>query len=186
MDYLARREVFTGSGVRVLVELADKVLEHIAHVVRGQLIEILHPGEFTHDLVQDLRFKHPADLVVQIEPLDDLLYVLREAGQVILQVLSHVEQGVIRRNRREVLPGRVVERQLRCELERALLVLDALAGQLLVPVPDRLPGLRHHRIESPQHSQRQDHLAVLVPHVGTTKFVCDRPDVGRHPLMRRP
>ena len=184
VDDLARGEVLAGGGVRVLVELADQVLEHVAHVVRGQLLQVLHRGEPADDLEQDLRLGHPGDLVVQVEPLDDLPDVLGEAGDVVPQVLRHLRR--VRGDRREVLLRRVVERQLRRELQRAVLVLDALAGQRRVTVPDRLPSLRHHRVEPSQHCQRQDHLAVLVAHVVAAEQVRDRPDVGRHPLMRRP
>ena len=51
LDDLARGEVLAGGLVGVLVELPDQVLEDVAHVVGGQLVQVLHRGELPDDLV---------------------------------------------------------------------------------------------------------------------------------------
>ena len=64
LDDLARGEVLSGGLVGVFGEFPDQVLEDVAHVVVGQLVEVAHLGEPADDPVQELRARQPGDLVV--------------------------------------------------------------------------------------------------------------------------
>ena len=160
VDDLTRREVVTGLAVRVLVELADQVLEDVPHVVGGQFVQVVHCREPADDPVQEPCPGEPGDLAVQAEAVDDPPDVRREAVDVVAQVLRH--RGRVRRDRGEVQAGRVAEGKL----GRTLLALDA-----------------QHRVEPAQHGERQDHVTVLGAPVVTAKQVHHRPDVRRHSLV---
>ena len=179
LDDLARGEVLTGGLVGVLGELPDQVLEDVAHLVVRELVQVLHRGEFPDDLVEQLRLGQPGDLVVEAELAEDLPDVLREAVDVVAQVLR--DAGRVGGDGREVLLRDVVERQPRGPLQQLFLVLHAERG---VAGTHRLARRRHHRVQPPEHRERQDHLAVFVPLVIPAQQVGHGPDVGRHLLVR--
>ena len=69
-------------------------------------------------------------------------------------------------------------------------LIAAMAG---VQSLDRMSGFRRvlpvldaqHCVEPAQHRERQDHVTVLAAPVVAAEQVSHRPDLGRHPLVRR-
>ena len=90
-DDLARREVVARGLVGQLVEAADEVLEDEPHLlVRHRVRVQVHVAELGDDEVEDVRLAHPLDLVLELEELEDVAHVLREALDVADEVLLDV------------------------------------------------------------------------------------------------
>ncbi len=74
-DDFARREVLSGRFVRKLRELADQLLEDVAHFrvadLAGMEVDV---GELLGDLIEQLRFRQPLNLSVEIEPLENVAH----------------------------------------------------------------------------------------------------------------
>ena len=138
-DDLARREVVAGGLVGQLVEAADEVLEDEPHLLvrhRRRRVQV-HVAELRDDEVEDVRLAHLLDLVLELEELEDVADVRREAldvaDEVLLDVvgvaleLLEVERRVVV----EALAGGLV--QLR--VERVALELAALDASRAPPGP---------------------------------------------------
>jgi len=191
--------VLAGLFVVLLVEAADQLLEDRAHAV---VVEtgLLHRAIAVQDRfgaqvdvrreqlldqrVQRIRLRQPRDLVAELELLEDVLHVRREAVQVSLEV------------RPELLlarPGtQVPERELRRVVERLAgrlpqgLVLMDDAGRVHrgLHVQHRLLGRLQHRIQPAQHGHRQDHVPVLAPDVKVPEdIVGNAPDEVGDPVQ---
>ena len=148
LDDLARGEVLARGLIGGFGELVDQVLEDVAHVVVGQLVQVAYLGELADDAVEQLGFGEPRDLVVEVEPGEDAPDVRRKAVDVIAEVLGHLTR--VTGYRREILPGRVVEGQFRRDLQHALFVLHV---ERRVAGPHRRTCRRHHRVEPAQQQK---------------------------------
>ena len=79
--------------VRQLIEATDKVLEDEAHLRVGHPVRVqIDIGELRDHKVEDVCFAHLLDLVLELEILEDVAHVAREA----LDVTDEVPGDVIR------------------------------------------------------------------------------------------
>ena len=180
-DDLARREVLAGRLVGEFGELADQLLEDEAHlgVVDDVGVEV-DGGEFLGDQIEQVGLGEPVDLDGELEALENVADVGREALHIGRQVLAHVvlvadellqvEGGRVV----EALPGLAQEERLR--VEPGLLLVRQLRQH-------RRLGRLQHAIETAQHGEGQNDLAVVRLLVVAAQKVGDRPDEGRKRLV---
>ena len=92
-DHLARREVVASGLVCQLVEAADQILEDEAHLLVGYPVRVqVDVGELRNHEVEDVRLVHLLDLVLELEVLEDVAHIGREA----LDVADEVPGDVVR------------------------------------------------------------------------------------------
>ena len=125
-DDFARREVVARGLVGQFVEAADEVLEDEPHLlVRHRVRVQVHVAELGDDEVEDVRLAHPLDLVLELEEVEDVAHVRREAldvaDEVLLDVVGVALQllEVERRVVVEALAGGLVEHRCRARRLRA-------------------------------------------------------------------
>ena len=164
-----------GGLVGRLAELPHELLEDGAHLDVADHVGVqVDLGELLDHQVEAVGLVKLLDLGLEAEVLDDLAGTLAEAGDVVLQVggdvggvvgeLGKVEAaGVVKR-----LPGDVVEHRLDVGKLTAL--------EALMPREHRGLGRLEHAVEAAEHSERQDHAAVLGGLVGAAQQVRDTPD----------
>ena len=119
----------------------------------------------------------PRDLVAELELLEDVLHVGREAVEVGLEVglellLAGAGSEIAQRELRGVVEG------LTGGLPQGLvLVDDAGLVERGLHVEHGLLGRLKHGVEPAQHRHRQDHVAVLAAHIEVAQHVVrDAPD----------
>ena len=167
--------MLAGLLVRLLGADPDQLLEDVAH------LDVVDPigGEIDarkglDDLIEQVLLVHAGDLLVEREPLHDLAHIRREC----LDVGAQIGGDVVRRIQqpREIQLRQVVERAVSNPFENpANHAFRAASERRLFLENRRLRG-RQQAIESAQHRQRQDDLAVLVPLIGAAEQVADAPD----------
>ena len=180
-DDLARREVLAGRLVGQLGEPADQLLEDEAHLLVADLVRVqVDAGEPLGHLIEQLGLVEPVDLGRELEALEDVADVLREA----LDVGEEVRRDVVlvADQAPHVEPVGVVEGEARLpEQERlgvhALLRLGLELGQR------RVLGRLQDAVEPAEHRERQDDLAVVGLLVVPPQQVRDRPDERRQCLL---
>ena len=117
-DDFARREVVARGLVGQFVEAPDEILEDEPHLlVRHRARVQVDVAELGDDEVEDVRLAHLLDLVLELEEVEDVAYVRREALDVADEVLLDVVGVAL-----ELL-----------EVERRV-VVEALAGGLVKPL----------------------------------------------------
>ena len=124
------------------------------------------------------------DLVAELEVLEDVLHVRREAVEVGLEVglellLAGAGLEVAQRELRGVVEG------LAGGLAQGWSWLDdAGLVERGLHVEHGLLGRLEHRVEPPQHGHRQDHVAVLAAHIEVAEHVVrDAPDEVGDPVQ---
>ena len=185
--------------VVLLVEAADQLLEDRAHAVvveagvPHRAVGVLHRGRAEIDVgrgelldqrAQRVGLGEPLDLVAELEVLQDVLHVGREAVEIRLEVGpellpagagAQVAQGELRR---------VVESLTRRLPQGRVLLDDAGLVEHRLHVEDVLLAVLQHRVQPAQHGHRQDDVAVLAAHVQVAQDVVgDAPDVVRDPVQ---
>ena len=181
-DRVPRGVVVAGGLVRGLVELADDVLERVAHVGVGDDVRMQVDGlEGRDDLAQEPRLLQGEDLLLEVEvlehidigrePVEVVGEVVRQPVGVGQQVGEGVVRGVVERSAGrlpdlDLEPDRVVVRRRQC------------AHRVTVGFEDA--------VEAAQDREREDHVAVLVGAVGTPKLVGDRPDEATEGAHKTP
>ena len=79
--------MFAGFLVGLLRTDPDQLFEDVAHLDVVHLFRReIHGGEFLDDLIEQVLFRHPHDLLVERETFHDLAHVLREAVDVGVEV----------------------------------------------------------------------------------------------------
>ena len=163
--------MLAGGLVRGLGELADQLLEEVAHLgVRHRVGVEVDFGELRDDLEEPVLLVHGVDFVDELEALEDIdvgreaADVIDQVGAQVVRVLGEVGQAVV---------GGVeeVEAVLLAHLPRQRLRVRLLGSQS----PDLVTSRLQDAVEPPQDRHRQDHVAVLMRPVGPTKLVGDRP-----------
>ena len=178
---LARGEVFASRLVRDFGELADQLLEHEAHlrVVDAVRVEIDAREPLRHEIEQ-VRLGEPVDLHRELEALEDVADVLREAAHVVAQMradvvlIAHEPAEVERRDIVEAEARLAPDERIRVH-PRFLLVLELLERRRL--------GRPKNAIEPSQDSERQNDLAVVRLLVVAPQQVGDRPYEGGKGLV---
>ena len=131
-------------------------------------------GELLDDLVQEVLLGHAGDLLIEREPLHDLADVARKAVDVGVEVgreLVGVVEELGQVQPRQVVEGAAGDLLEQTADDRLGLDLDArVRGE------DLGLGRRQQAVETAQHRQGQDDLAVLVALVGPAQQVADAPD----------
>ena len=195
---VARGPVLARLLVVLLVEAPDQLLEDRAHAVvveagvpdravgavhRGRAQVDVGGGQLLDQRAEGVGPGEPRDLVAELEVVEDVLHVGREAvepgAEVGLQLLgigagAQVFQGEIRG---------VVEVMPRGLPQGLVLVNQADIVEGGLHVEDRLLAVLQHRVEPAQHGHGEDHVAVLAAHVQVAQDVVgDAPDVVRDPV----
>ena len=120
--------------------------------------------------------------MTELEVVDDLLHVRREAIEVRLEVLP---QARLVRSATQVFQGetrRVVEVLPRGAAQRTVLVRDTRTVERLLHLDHRVAGRLEHAVEAAQHRERQNHVAILAAHVEIAQHIIgDAPDQRNDP-----
>ena len=196
---VARRPVLAGLLVVLLVEASHQLLEDRAHAVVVEAGVLDCPVGLAHLLrsqvhvrrsqlldkrPQRVRLGQARHLVTELEVVDDLLDVGREAVQIRLEVrpkplLAGPRLQVLHRKRR-----RVVERLACRGPQSAVLVGDTGVVQHLLPLQHGLLGRLQHCVQSAKHGHGQNHVPVLAAHVEVPEHVVgNAPDVVGDPAQ---
>ena len=141
-------------------------------------------GELLDQRAQGVGFGQSRDLVAELEVIEDVLHIGRkpvevgcEVGRELLAIGagSEVAQGEL---------GCVVEGLFRRLAQGGILFDYAGLIERQLHVQDGLFAVFQNRIEPAQHGHRQDHVAVLAPHVQVAQDVVgDAPNVIRNPVQ---
>ncbi len=179
--------MFAGLFVVVFVELAHQLFEHGAHrvVVDAGWREVdVGVEELVDQRAQRIRFGQRWQLVAELEVLQDVLDVGREAievvdevGQQLLGVTSRFQ--ITQREARGVVEG------LACGVcQRGALLSDVRVVEHLLGVEHGLLGGLEDGVHAPQHAHRQDDIGVLAaPEEVAQDIVGDAPDEGDDAVM---
>ena len=90
-DDLARGEVFPGGLVRQLGKAADQLLEGEAHLMVRDAARVQRRlGEFLGHEVEQARLGQSVDLGIELEPVEDVANLRREAQDVAAEVQGDV------------------------------------------------------------------------------------------------
>src|ERR1700722_6406112 len=90
-DHLARREVVACGLVSKFVEATDEVLKDQPHLlIRHRARVEVHVRELGNDEVEDVRLAHSLDLVLELEEIEDIAHILREALDIAYEGLVDV------------------------------------------------------------------------------------------------
>ncbi len=186
LDGVARRPVLAGFLVVLLVEAAHQLLEHGAHAVvveaGGAEIDVGR-GELLDQRAERVGLRQARDLVAELEVLEDVLHVRREAVEVGFEVGLEL---LLARARPEVAqrePGGVVERLAGGLAQGSVLVGDAGLVERGLHVEHVLLGGLEHGVETAQHGHGQDDVAILAAHVQVAQdIVGDAPDEVGDPV----
>jgi len=146
----------------------------VAHLeVRDPVGVQVEIRELRRDEVEEILLGERLDLQVELELLDHVPRVGREAGDVAAQVAGELWRVV--EQAREVELRGVVEALTGRRLQHRVEVLD-LPAQLRVLREHRLLRRLQHGVEPAQHRERQDHPPVLRLLVDAAQLVGDPPD----------
>ena len=152
--------MLAGGLVGQFGEAADQLLEHMAHLC------VVHPlrvqvdvGELLGHQVQQAGFGQPFDLGLEVEALEDVPRLRREALDVAVEVLR--DMILIPQEGRQVQLGGVVEAGAADDaLEEWIGVHASCFSLRQFSQHLRLCG-RQHAVKAPQHGEREDHPPVL-------------------------
>ncbi len=185
-DDLARREVVASGLVGQFVEAADEVLEDEPHLlVRHRVRVQVYVAELGDDEVEDVRLAHALDLRFELEEIEDVADVLREAldvaDEVLLDVVGVTLQPleVERRVIVEALAGGIVQMGIEGVTFQSAPLAPLELGQNL--------GFRRHQhaVEAAEHGHWEHDAFVLRRSVGPAQQVGDLPDQIREVAMVR-
>ncbi len=185
-DDFARREVVARGLVGQFVEAPDEVLEDEPHLlVRHRVRVQVHVAELGDDEVEQVRLAHPLDLGLELEEVEDVAHVLREALDVTDEMLVDVIGVALelfeveRRVVVEALAGGFAEvRVKRIAFELATLAPMEFCQHLRL-------GRRKHAVEAAQHRHGQHDALILRRAVGSAQQVGDLPDQVRKVVVVR-
>ena len=175
-DDLARRKMVAGGLVGQFVETPDEVLEEEPHLlVRHRVRVQVDIAKLRDDEVENVGLAHPLNLVLELEEIEDIAHIPREAldvaDEVLLDVvgvaleLHEVEGGVVV----EALAGNLVQ------LGVQGLALELALGARVRPQHFHL-GRREHAVEPAQDGHREHHPLVLRRPVRPAQEIGDLPD----------
>ena len=170
-DGVAGGEVLTGGLVGGFGELTDEFLEEVAHLGVGDCVGVeVDVGELGDDDVEPVVLFEGGDLVLELEPLEDV-DVGGELGDVVDEVVAE-PVGILLESG-EVVVGSVVE--VEPELLADLHVEDLWTGLGLGECTDLVAGGFEHTVEATQDRHREDDIAVLAGPVDAPQLVSDSP-----------
>ena len=184
--------VLAGLLVVVLVEAAHQVLEDGPHgvVVQSRVphravgvqdrfgTEVyLGRQEPADDVAQHVGCGEPGDLVAELELLEDVLDVGREAVQVGVEVVPELLLSCPGGEVLELEGGGIVEGLASSLFDDCGLVLDSDVVQPLLLLKDFSLGGLQHGVQTPEDGHGEDDVAVLASHVEVAEVVVgDSPD----------
>ena len=159
------------TGVYILIELANQMLEDIAHLdaVVGLWVQI-QVGKCLHHAEQTAVLIHLVDMAVHFKAIEDFLHfggetlnVHFEIGfdvvRLVAQFFQRVGRGVI-----ELIAGNAVH----C-LRRIVRILGEHIG-------DGLFGRLQGTLQAAQNRHRDNDITIFIRHIGAAQFVGDAPD----------
>ncbi len=141
-------------------------------------------GQLVNQRAQRIGLGEPRDLVTELEVLEDVLYVGREAVEVGLEVGPKLLLASARFEVTHGKAGGVVKRLVR-RLAQGLVLMDYCS---LVErdhhVEHGLFGWFEHRVEAAQNCHRQDDVTVLTSHIEVAQdIISNAPDVAGDPVQ---
>lgn len=174
--------MLTGRLVRHFGKTTQQVLVDVAHLHIAYLVRAeADRAELVDDLEQQVVRVQRIDAREEIELLEHVQGVRREAAHIVVQIRSDVVRVGPQLVHR--VPARVVEREsrYRLQLEIGYVIRHAVGHR--IRRQDLLLRAGQHTIETTQNSERQDDVAILVLLVIATQQICHRPDKRDNRLM---
>lgn len=139
--------------------------------------------ELADQRAEGISLRQARDLVAELEVLQDVLHIGREAIEIGLEVGPELLLAGAGLEIAQGEFGRVVEGLARCLPEGRVLMDDLGRVEGRLHLQHRLLGGLQHGIQPAQHCHRQDHIAVLTAHVEIPKHVVgDAPDEVGDPV----
>jgi hypothetical protein len=200
MSFTASRGVqcSPASSLFSSVEAAHQLFEHRSHAVvveagvfhravavpdrMGAQVDVGRQ-ELFDQAAERVGLREARDLVAELEVVENLLDVGREAVQVGLEIGLEVLLAGAGLEVPQSEPGGVVEGLAGRLTHSRILVDDPRRVEGSLHVEDGLLGRFEHRVQPPQHRHREDHVAVLAAHVEVPQHVVgDPPDEIRDPV----
>ena len=170
--------MLAGVFIKGFVELAQQVLEDIAHLMvrhgGGSQVHLALLVEALHEEVEEVHPAEIADGVVEIEGGEDFPNIRGEAHHILAEVQREI--GIIVQ---EALVGElrgVVKGVSRRAAELAVAVLQALFFKRVLGLKHLVLGLLQRIIKPPQHGERQNDLLKLALLESAVEQVSNRPD----------
>ena len=161
---VARRPVLAGFLVVVLVKLADQLLEDRAHRVvvdAGRREVDAGVEELVDQRANGIGLGQRLQLIAELEVLEDVLHVRREAVEIVFEVGEELLLAASRFEIAERELRGVVEGLASCIAQRRALGRDARLVEHLFDVEHILFSGLEHRVHAPDDAHRQDHIRVL-------------------------
>ena len=195
---VARGPVLARLLVVLLVEAAHQLLEDRAHAVVveagvadgavgvhhgvGAQVDVGR-GELLDERAERVGAGEAGDLVAELEAVEDVLHVGREAVEPGPEVGFELLAGGAGAEIAQGEPGGVVEGLGGGLAEGGVLPDDAGLVERGFHVENGLLAVLQHRVQPAQHGHRQDHVAILAAHIEVAQHVVrDAPDVVRNPV----
>ncbi len=174
--------MLTGSLVGKLGELADQLFKHVAHpgVVHAVRVQI-DVGELLQHQIQQPGLGQALDLGVEVEALEDVARLGREALHVGVEILADVV--LVARQRGQIQLRDVVEARGADDALEERIGIKARGGLLLRLGQHLRLGGGQHAVQAPQHGERQDDAAVFGLLVIAAQQIGNRPDEGGQGLL---
>ena len=156
----------------------------VSVLYRGGAEVDVRRGELLDERTQGVGLREPRDLVTELEVLENVLYVGREAVEVGLEVGPELLPA---RAGPEVAQGElrgVVEGLSRRLPEGRVLLDDAGLVEHRLHLEHVRLAIHQHRVQPAQHRHRQDDVPVLAADVEVSEDVVgDPPDIVRDPVQ---
>src|ERR1017187_8634795 len=166
-------------GTGGMLTVGEETLRAIG-AKRGQQVECL-----LYQRADRIGFGQRLELISELEVIEDVLNVGREAVEVILEI---GEQLLLAPAGLQIAQGelrRIVEGLTRRIAERGPLLSKAGPVEHLLSLEHRLLGGLQHRIHAPDDAHRQDHIRVLASLEEVAQdIVGDSPDEGDYFVVR--
>ena len=166
--------MLAGLFVVLFVEATDELLEDSAHamVVETRGGEVEAGVEVLLDQrAEGIGLGQSGDLIAELEVVEDLLHVGREAVEVRLEVELEAGRTADRAQIPQGEAGGVVE-VLACGLAESSVPIDnSSRREGLVGLDDVVPARLKNTVEAAEDSEREDHIPVLAAHVEVAQDV---------------
>ena len=196
---VARRPVLAGLFVVLLVEAPHQLFEDGAHAVvveagtphravsvqnRRRAQVDVGGGQLLDQRAEGVGFGQARDLVAELEVVEDVLDVGREAVEIRFEVGGELLAAGARPQVAQGERGGVVEGLAGGLSQGRVLFNDARGVKGGFHAKDGLLAVFQHRIEAAQHGHRQYDVAVFAAHVEVAQdIVGDAPDVVGDPVQ---
>ena len=174
--------MLTGFFVVFFVEFADQLFKHGTHGVvvdaSGRQINV-GVEKLVDQRAQGIGLGQGGELVAELEVLDDVQHVGREAVEVVLKIGQQLLRVAARLQVAQGEAGSVVKSLARRVAQGSALLGNTSVVQHFLGIEHALFGGFEHRVHAPDDEHGQDDIGVLAALEQVAQhIVCNAPDEG--------